>query len=116
LVYVLAATVLHAEATNLKSRQWTSEISNLRSEISKLSLRELEAFACALLSVLLALFDSRITGNQSRVLQRRPQVGIVFEQRASDAVANCAGLARRPAAGYVRQDVELVVVSVKFKG
>src|SRR6266576_2223970 len=84
------------------------EISDLKFQISELSFRELEALARALLSVLLALFDSRITGNQSRMLQRWPQVGIVFEQRASDAVTYCAGLARRAAAGYVCQDVELV--------
>src|SRR6267143_2850605 len=55
LVYVLAASgVPKARDNQPKSRQWNSEISDLRFEISKLSLRELESLARALLSVLLA--------------------------------------------------------------
>src|SRR6267142_1763370 len=74
-----------------ESRQWNSEISNLRFEISKLSLRELEALARALLSVLLAFFDPRIARDQSRVLQGRPQVAVVLNQCSGNSVTNRAG-------------------------
>ena len=54
-----------------------------------LSLRELEALTRALLSVLLPLFDSRIAGYQAGLLQSRPQIAVVFDQRARDAMTNC---------------------------
>ena len=59
---------LHVEATNPNRDNGVFEISDLKFEISELPLRELEAFARALLSVLLALFDARVARNQSGVL------------------------------------------------
>src|SRR5688572_1914584 len=73
-----------------------------------LPLRELEAFSSALLSVLLAFLDSGIAGDQTGVFERLPQVAIILEQRASDAVTNRSRLARRAAAGDVDDEVELV--------
>src|SRR5205807_1892864 len=73
-----------------------------------LSLRELEALARTLLSVLLTFFDSRIAGNQSRLLQRRPQISVVFDESARDAMTNGARLSRGAAASDVYKDVELV--------
>ena len=73
-----------------------------------LPLAELEALARALLSVLLPLFDSRIARYQARLLQRRPQIAVVFNQRARDAMTNGACLSRRSAARHINEDVELV--------
>src|SRR5713226_6809421 len=83
------------------------EISDLKFEISKLSLRELEALARALLSVLLAFLDPRIARDQSRVFQGRPQVAVVLNQSSRNSVTNRSGLARWSAAGNVHQHVEL---------
>src|SRR5688572_16786979 len=73
-----------------------------------LPLRELEAFSSALLSVLLAFLDSGIAGDQTGVFKRLPQVAIILEQRASDAVTNRSRLAGRAAARDVDDEVELV--------
>src|SRR5258708_3597503 len=81
-----------------KSRQWNSEISNLRLEISNLSFRELESLARALLAVLLAFLDPRIARDQACVFQGRPQVAVVLNQSARNSVTNRTGLARWPAA------------------
>src|SRR6266404_5607378 len=83
------------------------EISDLKFEISKLSLRELEALARALLSVLLAFLDPRIARDQARMFQGRPQVAVVLNQSSRNSVTNRAGLACRSAAGNVDQHVEL---------
>src|SRR5436305_1127556 len=83
-----------------KSSNWQSAI--------VLSFRELKALARAFLSVLLAFLDARIARDQSRQFQCRPQIIVVFNQRASNPMANCAGLARRSAAGYINQHVEFV--------
>src|SRR5229473_649917 len=108
LVCVLAAIVAFAlKATNLKSRQWNSEISNLRFEISKLPFRKLEALARALLSVLLAFLNPGIARDQSRVFQCRSQVAVVFNQGARDSMANRTGLACGTAAGDVGEHIEL---------
>jgi hypothetical protein len=71
-----------------------------------LALRELETLARTLLSVLLALFDPRITRYQSGLFQCRPQFVVVFNQRACDAVTNSPGLSRRTATSDVNNDIE----------
>src|SRR6188472_3441603 len=76
-------------------------------ESGKLSLRKLEAFAGALLAVLLAFLDARVARNQARAFERRSQIGVRLEQRARDAVANSACLSRRAAAGDVDYQVKL---------
>src|SRR5712692_4180220 len=83
------------------------EISDLKFEISKLSLRELESLARALLSVLLAFLDPRIARDQARVFQCRPQVAVVFNQSSRNSMANRACLARRSAAGNVDEHIKL---------
>src|SRR5258706_1031031 len=83
-----------------------SKIGNRRSP-KFLSLRELETLARALLSVLLAFFNTRIAGNQSGLLQSGPQVAVIFNQGACNAVANRPCLTGRAAAGHVDQHVEL---------
>src|SRR3982074_592135 len=91
------------ESNQSKSRQWNSEIF----EISKLSLRELEALARALLSAFLALFITQVTRNRSGLLERRPQVAVIFNQGGRDPVANRTGLAGWATAGHVNQHIEL---------
>jgi len=73
-----------------------------------LPLGKLEPFPSALLSVLLAFLDSGIAGDQTSVFERRPQVGIELEQRASDAMTNRAGLSRWTTAADVYYEVKLV--------
>src|SRR5258706_14408410 len=92
------------KATNSKSRRWILAISKFE---FALPLRELEALARALLSVLLAFFNTRIAGNQSGLLQSGPQVDVIFNQAACDAVANRSCLTGRATAGHVDQHVEL---------
>ena len=74
-------------------------------------LRELEAFASALLPILLPFLDARVARDQAGLLQRGTQVGIVFEQRARNAVANRARLSRRSAAADINQNVKLARLS-----
>src|SRR5712692_2674481 len=126
LVCVLAATVASAlKATNqnrdngisisnfeMRIADWRNKSSlNSKSAIRNSqfssSLRELEALARALLSVLLAFLDPRIARDQSRVFQRRPQVAVVLNQSSRNSVTNRSGLARWSAAGNVDQHVEL---------
>jgi hypothetical protein len=81
-------------------------IGNCQSEMS-LSLRELEALAGALLAILLAFLDARVARDQARLLQRRSQISVVFEQRARNTMTDGACLARRASASHIDQDVKL---------
>src|SRR5690349_5238363 len=74
----------------------------------KLSLRKLEALACALLSVLLPFLDAWIACHQAGVFEGRTQVAIILEQRARNAVPDRSGLARGSAAGDIDHEVKLV--------
>src|SRR5882762_3864917 len=91
----------------MDSQDRQSKIGNWQSAMS-LSLRELEALARALLTVLLAFLNARIAGHQARLLQGRPQVGVVQHQSPRNAVANRTGLARGAAARHIDQNVKLV--------
>jgi len=73
-----------------------------------LSLRKLETFPRALLPVLLALFDARVSRNETSTLERGTKVGIVFEQSSRDAVTDRTRLARRTTASYVDDEIKLV--------
>src|SRR3954452_14295456 len=73
-----------------------------------LTFAELEAFACASHSVLLAFLRARVAGQEPFALQRLAQLEVVGDQRAGDAEAHRAGLAGHAAAGDRGQDVELV--------
>src|SRR5437763_7450047 len=72
-----------------------------------LAFRELEALARALLPVLLALLGAGVARHQPGALERGAQVGVELHERARDAVAHRAGLARRASARDVDDDVEL---------
>src|SRR5215470_7561312 len=72
-----------------------------------LSLRKLEAFPSALLSVLLALLDTRISRYQTGVFEGRTQVSIVLEQSSGDAVPDRASLSCRAASGHVDNQIKL---------
>src|SRR5579859_7499028 len=67
--------------------------------LSKLSFRELEALAGALLPVFLALFAARIAREHAFALQLFAQLSVENDERAGDAQLHRAGLAVHPAAG-----------------
>jgi hypothetical protein len=73
--------------------RFQSKIKNRQSKMA-LSLRKLEAFPSALLSVLLTLFNSWISRHQPGVFEGRTQVAIELNQGSRDAVTDRAGLAR----------------------
>src|SRR5690348_17607778 len=75
---------------------------------NNLALRKLEAFACALLSVLLSFLDAWIARHETGVFEGRSQVAIILDQRARDTVSDCAGLARRSAARDIDHQIKLV--------
>src|SRR3954468_11184397 len=75
---------------------------------SGLALRELEAGAGALLSVLLALLHARIAREEAGLLEALAKFGVVDLKRARDAVANRSGLAARAAAVDGHDDIEAV--------
>src|ERR1700758_3456949 len=71
-----------------------------------LSLGELEASASALLAVLLALFTTRVAGNEAFCLERLAELGIEFHQCAGDAELDRVGLSHDAAALDGGDDVE----------
>src|SRR5450755_3148363 len=72
----------------------------------RLSLAELEALACALLSVLLTLFCARVTCNHALGLELPAELRIKFHQSARDSEAHCVGLSGYSAAAYIGEDIE----------
>src|SRR5262245_15798260 len=72
------------------------------------ALAELEALAGAGPAVLLSLDLAWIARQEPCILQLAAQLRVVFQERARDAVAQRARLARRPAPAHADQDVELV--------
>src|SRR5581483_8364503 len=89
------------------SRKLAQEIGPKR---SALALAELEALARARLTRLLALDDARVTGQEAGLLQRRPELGVHRAERARQAVADRAGLAREAAAAHVHGHVDLALL------
>src|SRR4026209_2776182 len=81
---------------------WQSEIGNV------LTFRKLESLSCALLSVLLAFLNTRITRHQARMFERGTKVGIEREQRSRDAVPDRARLSRWATTGDVDDEVKFV--------
>src|SRR5260221_8637534 len=73
---------------------------------AKLALGELRSLASLVEAGLLALHDPRIPRQEAFALEDRSQLGIGLDERAGDAVANCAGLPAGPAA--VDADAEVV--------
>src|SRR4051812_28813744 len=76
-----------------------------------LTLRELEALTGAGAAVLLALDGTRVARDEASLLQRRPRRRSHLDQRAGQAVANGARLARQAAATDVDRDVQLVALT-----
>src|ERR1043165_8278554 len=74
----------------------------------RLPFAELEALARALLPVLLALLDARVARQEAFLLQLRPELGVVRDERAGDAEAQRARLAGGAAAGNGREHVEFI--------
>src|SRR2546427_37519 len=91
----------------MRNANWRNKSSLIRNPQFSSPLRELEALARALLSVLLAFLDARIACDQACVFQSRSQVAVVLNQSSRNSVTNRAGLARWSAAGNVDQHVEL---------
>src|SRR6266536_1637827 len=85
-----------------KGANWKSKTGNLS------SLGKLKAFTRALLSVFLSFLNARVPRDQTGLFQRRAQVAVIFNQSASNAVTDRAGLTRWPAACYVHQNVEFI--------
>src|SRR5215472_5302417 len=75
----------------------------------RLTLRELEAAACLRPAILLAFHRARIAGEEAAGLERRAQAGLVIDQRARNAVAHRACLARQPTAVDGDDNVKLAV-------
>src|SRR5260370_41673974 len=72
-----------------------------------LPLAELEALACALLSVLLTLFGSRITRHHAFGLQLRAEFSIEQHESTRNTQANRIGLPANSTAAHVGQDVDM---------
>src|SRR3569833_630175 len=58
----------------------------------RLTLAELESLACALLTVLLALLDASVAGQQAFGLERLPQLRIELDQCTGNAHLHCVCL------------------------
>src|ERR1051325_1152041 len=69
---------------------------------------ELEALARALLPVLLAFLDARIARQEAFLLQLRPQLAVVLDERSRDPEPERARLTGDAAAGDGREHVELI--------
>src|SRR5258708_3825439 len=82
--------------------------SSASSAAKALTLGELEAFAGALLPVLLTLVLARVTRQQTQFLQLAAQLDIEIQQRARDAQLGRSGLTGGPAAIGGDQNIELV--------
>src|ERR1700691_3170705 len=72
----------------------------------RLSLTELEAFPCAFLSVLLALFGARITRHHAFGLELPAQFCVEQHESARNAEAHCIRLPGDSAAAHICQHVE----------
>ena len=74
-----------------------------------LSLGELRRATSGLEAVLLSFLHSRVTGEETGLLQRSAEVlGIVLEQSSGDTVADSTGLTGNTAACNAANDVELL--------
>jgi len=84
---------------------------NPKSEIrirSLLSLRELEPFPCALLTVLLSFLDARVARDQPRMFQGWAQIRIVLKKRSGYPVTNRASLSRWTATRHINDQIKLI--------
>lgn len=72
-----------------------------------LSLRELEALASALLTVLLAFFGAWVSADETSFLELAAQIAVELYESAGNAVTYCPCLTGNAAASHVDVDVEL---------
>ena len=79
-------------------------------ENGALALAELVMLAGAGLTILLALFHTRVTSQDAGLFQRRPKLGIELEQGARDAVTDRPSLARLPSATNLDPKVDLLLI------
>src|SRR5258708_30650506 len=71
-----------------------------------LPLAELEALACALLTVLLALFGARITRHHAFSLELGAQLSVKQHESARNTKANRIGLPRHSTPAHICQDIQ----------
>src|ERR1700740_2897030 len=71
-----------------------------------LSLGELEACTCTLLTVLLALLTTRVAGNEAFCLERLAELGVEFHECGGDAELDGVGLTHDSATLDGGDDVE----------
>ena len=75
----------------------------------RLALAELRSATSGFETVLLSFLHSRVTGEETGLLQRSAEVlGIVLEQSSGDTVADSTGLTGNTAACNAANDVELL--------
>jgi hypothetical protein len=75
---------------------------------TELTLRKLEPLTRARLARFLAFPHSRIAGEKTFLLQRRPHCRILLQQRPRDSQSNCTGLPRNSPARRLYLNVKLV--------
>lgn len=73
-----------------------------------LTFRELETGASGALTIFFTFFGARITRQETGMFEGRTEVGIVIDERASNAVKDGASLSGFTAAADVDDDVEIV--------
>src|SRR5882724_4275325 len=82
----------------------------------RLALRELEPLAGALLTVLLALLDTRITGQQAVSLQCLAELDVELEQCTCNSKLHSISLCRNAATANRGQYVELTCKACRHQG
>src|SRR5947209_4827182 len=93
-------SIVSSQCVFTDNRELTTE------NTSGLALAELEASSCTLLSVLLALFGARITGDEAFALERLAELGVEHHQRAGNAELHGVSLTHHAATANGGDDVE----------
>src|SRR6188472_2392515 len=86
-----------------------------RAKEPRLTLAELRTLARLLEAGLLALLDARVARQEAAALELAAQVGVGLEQRATDAVAQRAGLGGHAAAVHPRDDVHPALIADRLE-
>jgi hypothetical protein len=95
--------------SNSKKAKSIPKIGNRQSTIGNgLSLRKLEPFPGALLTVFLSFLDARVARDQPRMFQGWTQIRIVLKKRSGYAVTNRARLSRWTTARHVNDQIKLI--------
>src|SRR5436309_15163142 len=96
----------HSERRRFSAGARNLSLPGTRPPRTHLPLAELEPFASALLSILLALFAARIAADQALSLQLLAQFRVELHQCAGYAQLHRVGLTAHAAAQNTRNDVE----------